>query len=120
MPGATSRTTTGTRSRPAILAAARQRRSLAMIWKVNADAADDDRLDDAVGADRLGEFLQAGIVDVAARLEGIRLEAIDVGFDAATRASALGTSGISALRPFPEGGAFLQYSQSTSSTAVNR
>ena len=46
-----------------------------------ADLAHDDRLDDAVGADRLREFLQPRIVDVAARLKVVRLEAIDVGFD---------------------------------------
>ena len=46
-----------------------------------ADLADHDRLDDAVGADRLRELLQARIVDVAARLKVVGLEAIDVGLD---------------------------------------
>ena len=46
-----SRTTTGTLSRPA-RCAARQRRSPATISKPLVDLADDDRLDDAVGADR--------------------------------------------------------------------
>ena len=46
-----------------------------------ADLAHHDRLDDAVGADRLRELLQPRIVDIAARLKVVRLEAIDVGLD---------------------------------------
>ena len=65
-PVATSRTTTGTRSRPASCAA-RQRRSPAMISKAIADLADDDRLDDAVGRDRAAPAPRAASSSTCAR-----------------------------------------------------
>ena len=53
-----------------------------------ADLADDDRLDDAVGADRLRQLLEPRVVHVAARLEVVRREAIDVDLDGRRRAAA--------------------------------
>ena len=104
LPGATSRTTTGTRSRPATLRGA-PAAFAGDDLKAIADLADDDRLDDAVGADRLRQLLQPRIVDMVARLEVVRLEAIDVGFDR-RGARGSGASGMSALRPLPSAGRF--------------
>src|SRR5439155_14512442 len=42
------------------------------------EPADDDRLDDAVRFDRPGELFEPGIVDMAARLELVRREPIDI------------------------------------------
>src|SRR5206468_3943498 len=44
-----------------------------------------DRLDDAIGLDRLRELLEPGLVDVAAWLEFIRREAVDVRLDSGGR-----------------------------------
>jgi hypothetical protein len=47
---------------------------------IGVDAADNDRLDDAVGANRLRQFLQTVIIDVLTRLVRVGHEPIDVEF----------------------------------------
>ena len=73
--------------------------------KAIADAAHDNRLDDAVGLDRLREFLKARIVDVIARLKVTRRETINVGLD---RRRADGFRGVrdERAKTFAERGAF--------------
>ena len=60
--------------------AARQRRSPAMIWYglVAAAPRDEDRLNDAVLADRGGQRLKLLFVPAHARLRRVRLQCIDI------------------------------------------
>jgi hypothetical protein len=71
-----------------------------------ADAANDDRLDDAIRSDRLRQIVQTGFVDVGARLKVVRRKPIDVDVDRRC------TRGLGSLRDeraesFAERGTFL-------------
>src|SRR5262249_27443929 len=69
-----------------------------------ADLADDDWLDDAARFDGAREVVEAAVADLAARLEAVRREAIDVDLD--WRRPDLGRVRNERAEALPEGGAF--------------
>ena len=63
------------RDRPSV--AARQRRSPATSWYRSPFSANDQRLNDAVGSDRLGKLIETVEFEHGAGLNGIRLDGVD-------------------------------------------